>query len=128
MTAQTHHRPDHQINAERGADRKPLQIVGPIALLLAMAIAGFIGVAVVAYVTNPPVPVHVATQEPNADEREGRVPVTATHEPNANEREGRVPVTATHEPNANEREGRVPVTATHEPNANEREGRVSGNG
>ena len=90
MTAQTDLRPDYLIIEPRSA-RRPRDVVGPIVLLLAMAAAGVLGVAVVERATNPPAPIPVATREPNPNEREGRVPVTATREPNANEREGRVP-------------------------------------
>jgi hypothetical protein len=80
MTAQTDLRPDDQISRERGGARKRLDIVGPIVLLLAMAVAAVMGVAVVARVTNPSAPTPVVSQEPNPNERVGRVAATATQE------------------------------------------------
>jgi hypothetical protein len=126
MTAQTLVRPDTEISRKRGDAPKPRRVLWPIVLLIAMAVAGIVGVAVAAYVTDPPAPTRVVTQEPNANDREGRLPTTATQQPNANDREGRVPTTTTHEPNANDREGRVPTTVAQQPNANTREGRVPG--
>ena len=96
MTAQTDLRTDYLIIEPRSG-RKPLDVVGPIVLLIAMAGAGILGVAVVARVTNPPAPTPVFAPGPNANEREGRVAATATQAPNANEREGRVAATATQE-------------------------------
>ena len=114
MTAQTDLRPETEndrkpgsteISREPGGARKPHRVLWLIVLLIAMAVAGVVGVDVAAHVTDPPAPDSGRLPEPNANAREGRVP--ATQEPNANEREGRVPATATQEPNANTREGRV---------------------
>ena len=114
MTAQTDLRPETEhdrkpgsteISRESGGARKPRRVLWLIVLLIAMAVAGVVGVTVAAHVTDPPAPARVVYLEPNANSREGRVP--ATQEPNANEREGRVPTTAAPEPNANDREGRV---------------------
>ena len=127
-----------EVSRKPGGTRKPHRVLWLVVLLIAMALAGVVGVVVAANVTDPPAPTRDVYPEPNANsregrvpnanEREGRVPTTAAHVPNANEREGRVPAATTHVPNANEREGRVPATATQEPNANTREGRVSDNG
>jgi hypothetical protein len=73
-----------------GITRMPHRVLWLILLLIAMAVAAVVGVVVAANVTNPPAPTPVVYQEPNANEREGRVPTTAAQEPNANEREGRV--------------------------------------
>ena len=117
-----------EISRESGGARKPRRVLWLIVLLIAMAVAGVVGVVVAAHVTDPPAPTRVVYPEPNANDREGRVPITTTaHEPNANAREGRVTTTAAQEPNANEPKGRVAATATQEPNANTREGRVSDN-
>ena len=116
-----------EISRESGGARKPRRVLWLIVLLIAMAVAGVVGVVVAANVTDPPAPTRVVYPEPNANDREGRVPHHRAHEPNTNDREGRVPTTAAQEPNANEREGRVAATATQEPNANTREGRVSDN-
>jgi hypothetical protein len=108
MTAQTDLRSDTEISRKRGGGRKPLRVFWPIVLLIAMALAMVVGVAVAAHVTEPPAPTRVVTQEPNANEREGRVPASATQQPNANEREGRVPTTTTQKPSAKTRVGGVP--------------------
>jgi hypothetical protein len=96
-----------EIGRESGGARKPRRVLWLIVLLIAMAVAGVVGVVVAAHVTDPPAPTRVVYPEPNANDREGRVPTTtdAAHEPSANDREGRVPTTA-QEPNANTREGR----------------------
>jgi hypothetical protein len=127
MTVQADLRPDTEISRKPGGTRKPLRALWLIVLLMAMALAGVVGVVVAAHVTDPPAPTRVVYPEPNANSREGRVAATATQQPNANEREGRVPATATQQPNANDREGRVPTTTTQQPNANDREGRVRDN-
>jgi hypothetical protein len=80
MTAQTDLRPDNQISRERDGARKPLDVLGLLVLLLAMAVAAVMGVAVMARVTNPPAPTPVVSQDPNANEHEGRVAATATQE------------------------------------------------
>jgi hypothetical protein len=49
-------------------------------LLLAMAITAVMEVAVAARVTNPSAPTPVLSQQPNANEREGRVAATAAQE------------------------------------------------
>jgi hypothetical protein len=112
MTAQTELRPetDHdrkpgsnKISRKPGDTRRPYRVLWLIVLLITMAVAGVVGVAVAAHVTDPPAPTRVVYPEPNANSREGRV----AGPPNANDREGRVPPTAAQEPNANEREGRV---------------------
>jgi hypothetical protein len=112
MTAQTELRPDieisrkpgsNKISREPGDTRKPHRVLWLIVLLITMAVAGVVGVAVAAHVTDPPAPTRVVYPEPNANSREGRVPGP----PNANSREGRVPTSAAQEPNANDREGRV---------------------
>ena len=110
MAVQTAVRPDTRFSRQPAEARKPRRVLWIIVLVVGMALAGVVGVVVATYVTNPPAPTQVVTQEPNANEREGRVAVTATALPNANEREGLVAVTATALPNANERESRV---ATH---------------
>ena len=112
MTAQTELRPDieignkpgsNKVSREPGGTRKPHRVLWLIVLLIAMAVAGVVGVTVAANVTDPPAPARVVYPEPNANDREGRVPPP----PNANDREGRVPTTAAQQPNANDREGRV---------------------
>ena len=116
MTVQTDLRPDTKHGREQGSteathkpdgNRKSRHVLWLIVLLIAMAIAGVVGVVVVAQVTDPPAPARVVDPEPNANDREDRVATTADREPNANNREGRVPTTADREPNANDREGRV---------------------
>ena len=113
MTAQTELRPDiessrkpgsNKISREPGGARKPHRVLWLIVLLIAVAVAGVVGVAVAAHVTDPPTPTRVVYPEPNANSREGRVPRPP---PNANDREGRAPTAAAQEPNANDREGRV---------------------
>ncbi len=112
MTAQTEHRPDIEIGNKPGSNKvgrepaatgKPHRVLWLIVLLIAMAVAGVVGVTVAANVTDPPAPTPVVYPVPNANSREGRVPAP----PNANDREGRVPTTAARQPNANDREGRV---------------------
>jgi hypothetical protein len=98
MTAQTELRPDieisrkpgSKISREPGDTRKPHRVLWLIVLLITMAVAGAVGVAVAAHVTDPPAPTRVVFAEPNANSREGRVPTSAAQEPNANDREGRV--------------------------------------
>jgi hypothetical protein len=128
MTAQTDLRPETEDRREPGGTRKPRRGLWLIVLLIAMAVAGVVGVVVAANVTDPPAPTRVVTtQDPNAKDRDGRIPTSAAREPNPNEREGRIPTTTAQEPNPNEREGRIPTTTAQEPNPNEREGRVSDN-
>jgi hypothetical protein len=112
MTAQTELRPDIEISRNPGSNeisrkpgdtRRPYRVLWLIVLLITMAVAGVVGVAVAAHVTDPPAPTRVVYPEPNANFREGRV----AGPPNANDREGRVPTSAAQEPNANDREGRV---------------------
>jgi hypothetical protein len=100
MTAQIDLRPETDSSSKRGSNeisrkprgtRKPRRGLWLIVLLIAMTVAGVVGVAVAANVTDPPAPTRVVYPEPNANSREGRVP--ATQEPNANDREGRVPTT-----------------------------------
>ena len=91
MAVQTAVRPDTRFSRQSSEARKPRRVLWTIVLLVGMALAGVVGVVVATYVTNPPAHTQVVTQEPNANEREGRVPVTGIREPNANEREGRVP-------------------------------------
>jgi len=115
MTTQIDLRPETEISRKSSSNdisrepsgaRKPHRVLWLIVLLIAMAVAGVVGVVVAANVTDLPAPTQVSPG-PNANEREGRVPTTATQPPSANVREGRVPTTATQPPNANEREGRV---------------------
>jgi hypothetical protein len=83
-----------EISRKPSGARRPHRVLWLVVLLIAMALAGVVGVVVAANVTNPPEPTPVVYEEPNANEREGRVPTTAAQVPNANEREGRVPTTA----------------------------------
>jgi hypothetical protein len=142
MTEQMERRPDTEISSQSRGAKKSNQAKWPVLVLLAIAIAGFVGVAVATHLTGQTTITNHVFHEPNANTREGRVPITPiVVEPwggsqNANTREGRVPITPiVVEPwggsqNANTREGRVPITPiVVEPwggsqNANTREGRV----
>jgi hypothetical protein len=77
------------------------------AIVLAMLAAAVAGVALAAQLTSPATHTQTVYQEPNANDREGRVPTPTAVAPNANAREGRVPTPTAIEPNANAREGRV---------------------
>jgi len=107
MTLQTDRQRDTETTHQHTSGRAPNRYMWLFAVLLAMAVAGIVGVAVTAHLTGP------ATTK-----------TTVYHEPNPNTREGRVP--ASIDPNANTREDRGPASV--DPNANTREDRVSGNG
>lgn len=111
MTAQIDLRPDSDVSREPGVARKPLRVLWPILLLIAMAVAGVVGMAVAANLTEPAAPTPVIYAEPSANSREGHGGASVTQEPNANEREGRVPDTTSQQPNANTRERRIPVNS-----------------
>ena len=108
MTMQTDERRDLDLSVERRSIRQPHRITWPLALLVAVTIAGGAGVYVAANLTNAPATPPTIYHEPNANTREGRVPAKTVQEPNANTREDRVPTKTVQEPNANTREGRVP--------------------
>jgi hypothetical protein len=88
--------------------RASWHLVWIIALLLAVATSATLGVVVAASMTDDTQTVRTVVEEPNANQREGRVPPPVVQEPDANQREGRVPPPVVQEPNANQREGRVP--------------------
>ena len=90
MTQQTDRRPDTEISSQHRGARQPNRYRWLLVVLLAMAIAGIVGVAVTSDMTAPPTTPTVS-HEPNANTREGRVPTPTSVEPNANTREGRVP-------------------------------------
>ena len=78
--------------------------------------------------TNPDIRAgHFATPstEPNANSRGSRGAVSTQDEPNANSRESRGITSSRPEPNANIRESRGITSSQPEPNANAREGRLS---
>ncbi len=113
MTAQTELRPDieignkpgsNELRREPGGTRKPHRVLWLIVLLIAMAVAGVVGVTVAANLTDPPAP--DPGRLPGAERQRARRPRTRAP-PNANDREDRVPTTAAQPPNANDREGRV---------------------
>ena len=90
MSVQIDRQPDVEVGDERRSIRRPLRFMWPLAIFLAMVIAGAAGVIVVAQLTGPPTDSGPVYQEPNANTREGRVPPAPYQEPNANTREGRV--------------------------------------
>ena len=101
MAIQTNIRPiqtrHHPIDAE-----EPHRVSWPIALLVVVALALITTLLVAVQTTDLVGPTRVVTaQEPNANDREGRMP---TAQLNANDREGRMP---TAQLNANDRESRI---------------------
>ena len=86
MTAQTELRPDIEIGNKPGSNKvsrepdatgKPHRVLWLIVLLIAMAVAGVVGVTVAANLTDPPAPTRVVYPVPNANDREDRVPPAA---------------------------------------------------
>lgn len=109
MTVQTDLRPNALAGVRSRSTKTRHLILWPLLLVVALGLAAVAGVLVTARLTSPPAPLPVVAQQPNANEREGRISEFAARAPNANEREGRVAQTVAREANANERESRVPV-------------------
>jgi hypothetical protein len=97
MTQQMDRRPDTEISRQSRGAKKSNRAEKLVAVLLAAAVAGFVGVAVVTHLTGPGTTTEHVFHVPDANAREGRVPTTLTPvepwggSPNANAREGRVP-------------------------------------
>jgi hypothetical protein len=125
MAARTHTEPERLDSQEYDRARRPPRVLGPILLLIGIVVASAAGVGAAANLTDPVAPARVVHHEASPNER---VPAAATQEPNANAREGRVAVTASALPNANTREGRVSTTPTGLTNADTRAVPASGNG
>ena len=71
--------------------RASRHLVRIVALVLTVATSATLGVVVAASMTDDIQTVRTVVEEPNANQREGRVPPPVVQEPNANQREGRVP-------------------------------------
>ena len=71
--------------------RSARRLLGIGGLVFAVATSATLGVVVTAAMTDDIPTVRTVVQEPNANQREGRVPPPVVQEPNANQREGRVP-------------------------------------
>ena len=73
MSVQIDRQPDVEVGDERRRIRRPLQFKWPLAIFLALVIAGAAGVIVVAQLTGQPTESGPVYQEPNANTRESRV-------------------------------------------------------
>jgi hypothetical protein len=89
MTGQLDLRRAIRLSRERDSARQPFRAFWPMVLLGGIVVAGFAGVGVAAYVTDPVAPTPVVYQEPNVNDREGRAPEIQA--PNANTREVETP-------------------------------------
>jgi hypothetical protein len=107
MGVYTAARPQTETTSPRSGIRRLTHSWWTLAVVLAMLAAAVAGLVVAAQLTAPATRTQTVYVVPNANEREGRVPIPVV--PNANEREGRVPSFTPVVPNANEREGRVPA-------------------
>ena len=86
MTTQTELRPDieignkpgsNEVRREPGGTRKPHRVLWPIVLLIAMAVAGVVGITVTENLPLPRPPLGSSTRSQTPIRREGRVPARA---------------------------------------------------
>jgi hypothetical protein len=89
MSVQIDRQPDVEVGDERRSVRRPLHFMWPLAIFLAMVIAGAAGVIVV-QLTSPPTDSGPVYQEPSATPARAASP-SAVPRAEANTREGRVP-------------------------------------